>query len=454
MTTSHRGRSSVSTLYAIGIFLWTGAASTAIADPPPGEASAASAAEPAGAPETEPNSLPQDGLFSSIKQNLRESEQEVVRGHFDLGSPPNVRRYYCLVDPKTGRHEPNGVVGDPVTRPDGMTGIKISAVSMYLCAKAEQKGYLVSAGYVLHLPRHARASSPPPPPPPSAAAGSSAAAPVPAPAPAAAAAPASHMPAAPVSPDRIDVAGIKLGMSPDEVRAVLKSKNLLHNKEWNESLSFLAGGKGPNQPIANGRFVNVIAAWTPSVSPASAEFEGNGESFEIMFTPVPGAERVMAIIHTQGFSQADAIHETALDAGLVKKYGGYLSAGDLPESVTWRFQGDGSVQVGDACGRRAAFGGLGGLSVSSAPRENVALRKTPDELRAEVERCGNAMVTADHFTPNGGALPADRLVTRFTVTAFSPAIALEGAKRASQLIQAAGRPAPEARPSDVKAPDL
>lgn len=254
--------------------------------------------------------------------------------------------------------------------------------------------------------------------------------------------------------DRIDVAGIKLGMSPDEVRAVLKSKSLSHYKEWNESLS-VTGTKGLNQPIANGRFVNVLAAWTPSVSPSPAdEFEGDGESFEVMFTPVPGAERVMAIVHTQGFSRADAIHETALDAGLWKKYGGYSAAGDLPESVTWRFQSDGSVQVGDACGRRGTFGGLGSLSIPNAPRENIALRKTPDEFRAQVERCGDAMVTADHFTPNGGALPSDRLVTRFTVTAFSPAIALQGARRASQLIEAAGRPAPEARPSDVKSPDL
>jgi hypothetical protein len=125
----------------------------------------------------------------------------------------------------------------------------------------------------------------------------------------------------------------------------------------------------------------------------------------------------------------------------------------LPESVTWRFQSDGSVQVGDACGRRGAFGGLGGLSVANAPRENLALRRTQPELQSQVERCGDATVTADHFTPNGGALPADRLVTRFTVTAFSPALGLEGARKAAQLVQAAG-PSSEARSKDGKTPDL
>jgi len=50
--------------------------------------------------------------------------------------------------------------------------------------------------------------------------------------------------------------------------------------------------------------VNVIAAWTPSASGAPGEdFESDGQSFEVMFTPVPGEERAMAIVHTQGFSR-------------------------------------------------------------------------------------------------------------------------------------------------------
>jgi hypothetical protein len=426
------------------------AAGAAGADSPP-----ASAAE---AP-SEWHSMPQDGVFSSIKQNLRESEQEVVRGHFDLGEPPNVHRYYCLVNPKSGRREPNGVLGSTVPRSDGMTGIKIDDVSMYTCARAEQKGYLVSTGYLLLGRAAPPAAAQPPPavaaatpvvaPPPAVAA--PAAPPAAAP-PLAATAPVAAPPPVRMTADKIDVAGIKLGMSPDAVRAVLKSKNLRQYKEWTETLSATSGGA--SQPIPNGRFVNVIAAWTaPAAAAAGEDFETAGEAFEVMFTPVPGAERAMAIVHSQGFAPQDAIHETALDEGLVRKYGGYVSAGALPESVTWRFQGDGSVQVGDACGRRGTFGGLGALSVGNAPRENLALRRTPQEFESQVERCGDATVTADHFTPNGGALPADRLVTRFTVTAFSPALGLEGARKAAQLVQAAA-PSSPARPKDAKTPDL
>ncbi len=85
-----------------------------------------------------------------MKQSLKQdAEYEVVRGHFDLGSPPHTRRYYCLVDTKTGSKESNGVLGDPVPRPDGMTGIKNSYVSLYSCANAEKEGMLVTAGYVM-----------------------------------------------------------------------------------------------------------------------------------------------------------------------------------------------------------------------------------------------------------------------------------------------------------------
>jgi hypothetical protein len=431
------------------------AAGAAIPDPPanPSAPSASSTGTP-----SEWHSMPQDGVFSAVTQNLRENELEVVRGHFEVGEPPNVRRYYCLVNPKNGRREPNGVLGDPLPRSDGMTGIKIASVSMYTCAKAEEKGYFVSTGYVLLGAAQAHAG------PPASTAAASAAPPAAAPPVAAppAAASAGVAPPPPVEAppppvrgavDPLDVAGIKLGMSPEAVRAVLKSKNLRHYKEWTETLSFLSGA-GASQSIPNGRFVNVIAAWTPPAAAAAVEdFESTGESFEVMFTPVPGAERAMAIVHTQGFSRQDAIHETALDEGLVRKYGGYVAAGALPESVTWRFQSDGSVQVGDACGRRGTFGGLGGLSVANVPRENLALRNTSQELQSQVERCGDATVTADHYTPNGGALPADRLVTRFTVTAFSPALGLEGARKAAQLVQAAG-PSSEVRSKEGKVPDL
>ena len=235
----------------------------------------------------EEKTLPQDGIFSSVKQSLNQDiDNDIVRGHFELGSPPNVHRYYCLVSTKTGHREPNGVLGDPDPRPDGTVHIQHNSVSMYNCAKAEQQGMLVTSGYVLTgraLPAAAGAQAPASPAAP-------AAPPPPAPIPVvSASSPAAPVPRVSLAPEQIDIGGIKLGMSADEVRSVLRSKKLLNYNESAETLSFLDAAKGAMQPVPNGRFVNSIAAWTPP--PASADgdsYQVDGESYQVMFTPVPG----------------------------------------------------------------------------------------------------------------------------------------------------------------------
>ena len=403
-----------------------------MADPPAGAETAASAISSS---DTQ-TSLPQQGFLSSLKQAFnKDFDREVVRGHFDLGSPPNVHRYYCLVDPKTGKREPNGVLGQPVPAADGMTGIKSSSVSLYRCDDAEKQRILVTDGYVSSV--GARGVSAPASQPQTQ----------------------SATPALPdVSPDKVDVAGVKLGMSPDEVRSILKSKKLPDYYESTEALNHVDSPKGAIQPITNGRFVNVIAAWAPPpsslVGDAPAE---DGESYEVMFTPVPGKERVMAIVHSVGYSPANAVREVALENGLVKKYGGFATPDDLPGSPTWRFQRGGSVQVGDPCNRRGIFGGLSGLNAGSATRQNLALKTSPDEFRFQIDRCGISIVTEDHSTANGSAPREDRIVTRFTVTAYSPSIGFEGATAAAQLIQSAGdavNKASAARAKDPLAPNL
>jgi hypothetical protein len=417
----------------VGLLLFFGARNSVLADPPAGTEAGASGGS---ASSDAPKSLPQENIFSSIKQSLRMGfDHEVVRGHFDLGSPPNARRYYCLIDTKTGSKEPNGVLGQPVSLPDGTTGLKIDSVSLYGCENAEKQGMLITAGYVLKAPRSVAFVPPTSPPQPSQT-------------------PAQAPPPG-VSPDKIDVAGVKLGMSLDEVRVVLKSKQLREYNESTETLGYLDSAKGAIQSIANGRFVNVIAAWTP---PAAGDtYEEDGEAYEVMFTPIPGKERAMAIVHSVGYSPANAVYEIALENGLVKKYGGFTESNSLPESPTWRFQSGGNVQIGDPCNRRGLFGGLGGLNAANTARENLALKSSSDEFRFQIDHCGVAIVTEDHFTANGGALRGDRLVTRFTVTAYSPSIAFEGAKTAAQLIQAAGgtlNKADAPRTKDQSAPNL
>lgn len=346
--------------------------------------------------------IPQESFLSSLKQAVKQDfDHQVVRGYFDVGTPPDaVHRYYCLVDAKSGRREPNGVPGEPVPRADGMTGIKATAVSVYSCASAEQQGILVTTGFqaVVVAPTIAARAG---------VAGGPA--------------------------DRVDVAGVKLGMSPDEVRTVLKAKNLL---DYRESTQMLGAG------AAGGRFVNLVAAWTPPL-------DGDAEAFTVMFTPVPGRERAMAIIHSVDYSPGRAVREVVLTSGLERKYGGYTGADGLPAAPTWRLQPDGSVQVGDTCSRRGLFGGLADTRVATTDRPNLAMQTAPDEFRYQIDSCGVAIVTEDHVAAN--PLPSgERPVTRFTVTAYGPSIAFEGAAAAAQVMQAGVA----VHTRDVAAPEL
>ena len=96
------------------------------------------------------NPPPSGNFFTSVKQAFSQDlDTEVVRGHFNVGSPPDSHRYYCLIDPKTGKREINGVGGQPFVRRDGMTGIKSGAVSFFSCVEAERQGILVTTDYFL-----------------------------------------------------------------------------------------------------------------------------------------------------------------------------------------------------------------------------------------------------------------------------------------------------------------
>jgi hypothetical protein len=366
--------------------------------------------------------VPQQSIFTSVRQAVKEDfDHEVIRGHFDVGTPPDVRRYYCLVDEKKGRRQPNGVSGQPAPRHDAMTGIKANAVSAYGCDSAEQLGLLVTEGYVLPAGSATAAAAAAAPkavaPPPAA----SAAAPQPSP-PAAA-------PVADAASGKLDVGGVRLGMSPDEVRAVLRSKKLRDYYESAQSLAHESNG---------GRFVNVIAAWTPPASPAGGGATGaqDSESYEVMFTPVPGRERAIAITHAVAYGTGGVLRETTLQAALKKKYGGFASTAELPASPTWRILSGGNVEVGDPCNRRGVIGSAGPFNVTAPVRPNLVLRTTLDEFQYQIDQCGTAVLTEDHVTSNETAARDERTVARFTVTAYSPALGLEGAKAAAQLMSA------------------
>ena len=130
---------------------------------PPSGATPDGAANPTAA--EGPDLAPHGSFLSSLKQGFgQDLEHEVVRGHFDVTSASGTQRYYCLINPKTGKLEENGVSGQPVTHRDGTTGIKAGAVSFYRCSDAEQKGMLVTSGYLTQSPGAAQRRAAPAPP--------------------------------------------------------------------------------------------------------------------------------------------------------------------------------------------------------------------------------------------------------------------------------------------------
>jgi SnoaL-like protein len=132
--------------FAVAVALFCGGHGGVLAEPPAGAQSGGSASPSP----SDAQSAPKESLLSALKQGFAEDfEHEVVRGHFDVGSAPDSHRYYCMLNTKTGKSGVNAVAGQLVLRADKMTGIKGAAVSPFSCADAEQKGMLVTTGYVL-----------------------------------------------------------------------------------------------------------------------------------------------------------------------------------------------------------------------------------------------------------------------------------------------------------------
>ena len=128
--------------HAVAIFVLSCAAWCSANADPPADSGAAAAPEVAQS---------KGGLLASLRQALEEDpKRDVVRGYFDVGTPPDTHRYYCLVNPKTGKFLENGVAGTTYPRPDGMTGIKNPVVSDLNCASAEQSRILVTTGFTLN----------------------------------------------------------------------------------------------------------------------------------------------------------------------------------------------------------------------------------------------------------------------------------------------------------------
>jgi hypothetical protein len=101
-------------------------------------------------------------------------------------------------------------------------------------------------------------------------------------------------------------------------------------------------------------------------------------------------------------------------------------------------------------------GGLRELDAGTRATQNLALKTTPEEFQYQIDHCGVAIVTEDHVA-NGSGPRQDRTIARYTVTAYSPSIGLDGVVTAMQLMQTARNTADNSKAPRVKprvAPNL
>jgi hypothetical protein len=259
----------------------------------------------------------------------------------------------------------------------------------------------------------------------------------------------------------VDIVGLKLGMSVDEVRTALKSQNLGKYKEWTQNLAYqdetMAATGSTMRPVSNGSYINVIAAWRPS--PPLVDYIGEGESFLVVFTPVPGNERAAWIRHAVGYTIAKAIRLVDLENGVAKKYGEFRRASQtvIQANPTWLLGPQGLTYTDNsfnACNVPAfqTYRDLGTLEYDEFDNQHFAnfiLALRPDFFKSNAH-CGSVILKEASYVQNYQAPVDARIVTRYTVTAFSPTVALEGGVAASKLSRAAEDAANKAHADQAK----
>jgi hypothetical protein len=403
------------------------------------------------------NSTPQKkGFFSSLSSAVRQGfDPKAVRGYFDQGGI----RYYCLTDTKTGEVVPNAVMGTTTPEPNGHLSFHQTGVSAISCDDIERSGKLVlqssqksqGAATPSQLQQNAEGQS--------ARGGSTL--------------------ASTTTNDlaRFEVAGLRLGAPPDEIRRTLKAKRLQEYDEGTATLSFDDQIHGPNHrtPIPNGHFLNVIATATFAVDhQVGSGIFVDSDWFEVHFSPLPGSEQAIEIVRTVSYSPEHAIRETALIDELKRKYGepsnelkyaGHVqSRGLSTHGFIWitgtsadlckHFAAPSLEQVDDDAtyGPRDFQSVLGHDSPNAATNVAFVIPVVWQRLQA----CGSLVLTVSWITRNSDAPAEQHVVAKMQVAASALQLGKQAAFAAAQMIKQAERVSNEnaSKASAENKPDL
>jgi hypothetical protein len=121
-----------------------------------------------------------------------------------------------------------------------------------------------------------------------------------------------------------DLVGLRIGMTPDEVRAIIKSrgwgppaKPLNDYEEISKTLLFRdlsVGGGLVTAPVPNGTFLNGLKA-------GGVRGDGSTDHFNVVFTPVPGHERLISVQWHSGAADNKKPTFEVVENMMLAKYG-------------------------------------------------------------------------------------------------------------------------------------
>jgi hypothetical protein len=243
----------------------------------------------------------------------------------------------------------------------------------------------------------------------------------------------------------IDVGGLKLGLTVSEVHTILEAKGLPQSKEYKMYLTFRDDGNAGNSArLPNSDFVSEITAGT-IIRNAGEDHE----EFNIHFSPNPGEERVVGIVHTVTYSPRNAIRLVDFENTIAQKYAEFRRStdNDLPAARSWMLGLHGLEELPPAspCSVYSSTGGraMVALPVDRQPDGNLvltlALSGTGFASRPwKTARCGPVELEVSGVTVQNQHAPLQaRTITHYTVSIFSSSLADEGFAAAAKLTKAA-----------------
>lgn len=240
-----------------------------------------------------------------------------------------------------------------------------------------------------------------------------------------------------------NILGIRLGMTPGEVRKILEARPGIKKVGEVRGVLMYQPASGQPKPIPNSGYINKLVAL-----PGPVVYE----DLSVRFTPTAGRERAVSIIRRQTFLEGQQPTIDVTVKALVEKYGPFsYKRKPNPLGVTidyfWRFDSSARLLNGntdaaggenDVCANPAdAALEVAAPSSGFSPewfKANQQLIKVHQELLSKYEKCGQTQVFARLDT--GGARADASLVRSLSVNLSAWVEAVAARRATDRYVQA------------------